>query len=200
MILHRLLDHDLHRAKRGVDAIPMWLETPAKPGFLPAIVSLSTPKFAVTRKLTDDGKLRSGVFSYDSDRIDEVIPNFIKSAHDLSVQMKWPNIFDKAKPAFDYIQKHSGMKVHPHLALVPSAWTDAKLTKWVGKSNIKTSMSKDSKTATTVLWDICRVQRCAVHVPVFCSRPDFVGMYTQFVGGKSSILLHNVKVGLAFCP
>ena len=206
MILLRLLDHDLHRAKRGIEAVPMWIETPAKPGFLPAVVSLSTPKFAVARKLTSDGKLRAGVFSYDSDRVDEIIPGLMDSAYQLSVQEKWPNIFKSARPAFEYVQKHSGTTAQPHLVLIPKKWSDAKLSKWAGKANVSKADSKDlmdkavEQTYVTVLWKICRVYRCDVSMPVFASRPDFVGMYTQLVGGKTSILLHNIRAGLAFCP
>lgn len=184
----------------------MWIDTPAKPQFLPAIVSLSTPKFAISRKLTDDGKLRAGVFNYDSDRVDEVIPDLMQAAYDLSVSAKWSNIFKAPAPAFQYLQKQSGTTTQPHMVLIPTDWTDAKLHKWVGKPNVAVVDSKDvmdkafSQTSVTVLWRVCRVQRCAVKMPIFCSRPDFVGMYTQLVGGKSSILLHNVKSGLAFCP
>lgn len=192
MILVKILDHDLHRSRKGVDAIPLWLETPAKAAFLPAVVSSSRGSFLVSRKLTKDEKIRSGVFSYDSDRLDEAIGNMMSAAHALSVKEGWKNVFcgkSAAASAFSYIQESSGMKSQPHACLVPEIWSDGEVQKFMGKD-------LDS----SVYCKICRVYLCKVPFPVMLSRPDFVGMYTQFVGGKSSIILHNIKNGIAFCP
>lgn len=200
MILLRLLDHDLHRARKSVDAVPLWIETPAKPGFVPAIVSLSTPKFGVSRKLKG-GRLRSGVFAYDSDRLDEVITDLMRSALDLSKSEDFPNRFDGPAEAFAYVQKQSGTTSQPHALLVPDSWTDEQLLKWGGPEMSKSAEAdgRDKYSSSFVYGKVCRVIRYKVDAPVFFSRPDFVGMYTQFVGGHSSIVLHNVRNGLAFC-
>jgi hypothetical protein len=180
--------------------VPLWIETPANPGFLPAIVSLSSPKFGVTNKLVN-GSIRSGVFSYDSDRLDEMIPLMLDSAYKLSESQSWPNCFNKPIDAFTYIQEQSGMTVHPHIVLVPISWSDSKLKKWGGDyiSESTNNIEKSVGITPLIYNKICRVVRSNITMPVFFSRPDFVGMYTQFIGGKSSIILHNVRNGLAFC-
>jgi len=166
------------------------METPARPSFLPAVVSSSQGKFLISRKLTRDGKLRSGVFKYDSDRLDEIIESMIQTCYDLSLDEAWPNIFTGKKPihqAFDYIQTNTGVASQPHICLIPAGKTD--FQKLAGKDLVDGVFKK-----------VCRIQPSKVPFPVMFSRPDFVGMYTQFVGGRSSLLLHNVKNGLAFCP
>jgi hypothetical protein len=197
MILLRLLDHDLHRSRASVQAVPLWIETPAKPAFVPAVISgsgMDNPekRFLVARKLTKDGKLRSGVFKYDSDRVDELIIDMMKFAYDLSVQENWPNIFRGKKSlgaAFDYVQKAAGVTSQPHMVLVPEGPAIAAFNKSAGKD-----------LADSVYRKVCRVTPLKVGFPIFCSRPDYVGMYTQFVGGRSSILMHNIRNGLSFCP
>jgi len=202
MILLRILDHDLHRYRQGVNGHVMWIETPAKASFLPAVVSLSTPRFAVSRKLTQ-GMIRSGVFKHDPDRLDEVIPDLMSAAYSLSTEEKWDNVHSSPKAAFDWLQRKSGTTVQPHALLVPASWADARLEKWAGKGSISRGESvarpDGTKDAVTVYRKVSRVHRCQVPLPVFLSRPDFVGMYTQILGGRSSILLHNVKAGMAFC-
>ena len=204
MILLRILDHDLHKTRRGVDATPLWLEVPARPEFLPAIVSLSSAKFGISRKLTKDGKIRSGIFKYDSDRLDEIIPDLLTAAYGLSVEEKWNNIHSSAAAAFKWVQEKSGTTTQPHICLVPTKWTPAKLQKWAGKDNLLTGVSAakpdGTQEAATSYQKVCRIQPANVPFPAFFSRPDFVGMYTQIMGGKSSIVLHNVKNGIAFCP
>lgn len=202
MILLQILDHDLHRSKRGVEGTVFWIEIPSKPSFLPAIVSLSTPKFTVSRKISN-GLIRSGVFSHDQDRLDELIPDLMSAAYSLSKEEKWDNIHRTAKSAFDWLQKQSGTEAQPHCVLVPSSWSQSQFDEWAGKTNITrgnvSSHSGSTMDAVVVYKKICRVHRCGVAFPVFLSRPDFVGMYTQILGGKTSIILHNVKLGMAFC-
>ncbi len=193
MILLKILDHDLHRSRKGADAVPLWLETPAKPGFLPAVVSSSRGQFLVSRRLTKDGRLRSGIFEYNSDKIDGVLGDMVSAAHGLSVAEKWENSFSgkgAAKSAFSYVQRAAGVSSQPHACLYPGSWSAPDLAKFLGK---------DSDVAG-VFMKVCRLHSCGVPFPVFLSRPDFVGMYTQFVGGRSSVVLHNVKSGMAFCP
>jgi hypothetical protein len=197
MILLRLLDHDLHRSRQSIQAVPLWIETPAKPSFVPALISGSgmdkpEKRFLVTRKLTKDGKLRSGVFKYNSDLIDEVVRDMIDAAYNLSIQENWPNIFrgkNQLRGAFEYIQKNAGVTSQPHICLIPEGQAADSFIKAAGKDLVDNVYRK-----------VCSTAPCKFPFPVFGSRPDYVGMYTQFVGGRSSILLHNIKSGLAFCP
>ena len=205
MILLRLLDHDLHMSRDASKTIPLWIETPANEGFLPAVVSLTTPgNFGIARHLFG-GRIRSGVFAYDSDRLDEVIPIMLRSALGLSRSEGYPNLFKDPRGAFAYIQKQTGVTSQPHAVIVPDSWSDERVEKWGGKDLVKKSStdvvgSVDIHASPYTFGKTCRVVRYAADCPVFFSRPDFVGMYTQFVGGKTSIVLHNVKSGLSFCP
>lgn len=187
MILTRLLEHDLHRAKAGVEAVPLILETPAKSNFVPALVStIDSGRFLVTRRLTKDGKLRSAVFKHDPDKIDDILRPLIDAAYSMSEEEKFPNRFSKPAAAFNYVFETSGTGAHPHILLIPET-EGTVLEKWLGKEYDGRTYKK-----------ICRVVSADVTVPVFFSRPDFVGLYTQFLGGRSSIALHNVGRGLAF--
>lgn len=202
MILLHLLDHDLHKA-RSAAAMPLWLETPARPEFMPCLVSASRPhKFLTSRRLTKEGKVRSGIFPYDADRIDDVLRDLVLAARDLSVSEGWDNVLPNPASAFDYVRRASGMNTQPHILLVPSKWSDKKLSSWSGGDvSIPEIRGKSSSGSTHPTYrGTCKVQPCSVDFPVFCSRPDFVGMYTQFAGGKSSIVIHNVRNGMAFCP
>ena len=195
MILLRILEHDLHRAKRGLNASPYMIEVPARPAFVPAVISNTRGKFIVSRKLTEGDRIRVGIFEYNADRLDETIDTMFDVAYSLSRDEKWGNIFmgngaTTAKAAFDYIGDHSGMPgVQPHACLIPESWSHTKTGKFFGAKNYDGRKYKR----------ICHVALARVTFPVFCSRPDMVGMYTQFMGGKSGILLHNIKEGLAFC-
>lgn len=149
-------------------------------------------RFLVSRKLTQDGKLRSGVFKYDSDRIDDIIGDLMQAAYDLSIKENWPNVFrgkNQLSKAFAYIQGSAGVSSQPHICLVPEDSSTSAFDKAAGKDVVDGVYKK-----------VCRVTPSKVAFPIFGSRPDYVGMYTQFVGGRSSILLHNIKNSLAFCP
>lgn len=200
MILLHLLDHDLHKA-RNASSAPLWLETPAKPEFLPCLVSASRPhKFLTSRHLTREGMIRSGIFTYDADRVDDLLPDLMSSAYSLSVHEKWDNVFSDPLLAFDHVRRASGMNSQPNVLLVPTKWTDKKLSDWSkGEITFPDVRGKSNTSSFPMFRGTCRVQPCKVDIPVFLSRPDFVGMYTQFAGGKSSILLHNVRSGMAFC-
>jgi hypothetical protein len=203
MILLKILEHDLHRSKRQ-NAVPLFLETPAKPQFLPAIVSSSRGLFLVSRKLTSESKIRTGIFKYDSDRLDEIIGSMFRSAYELSKLEKWNNEFAKPEEAFAYIQTISGTQSQPHICLVPDSWPRTKLLKWAGKDNISESqiisggITNSNKSVIPKYKSICKILPTNVDFPIFLSRPDFVGLYTQIAGGSSSILLHNIKNGIAF--
>lgn len=190
MLILKILDHDLHRARQEM-AIPMAILVPDAKGHSPVLVSSTRGKFIVRRKLFQ-GSHPCGVFKYDSDRLDDIIVNITEAALQLSLDEKWANVFTKPGPAFDYIHQRAGTRGQPHACLVPTEWDDAKLGKWFGKDfEIAGGVATYRKT--------CRVHRCNTKVPAFFSRPDYVGLFTQVVGGNSSILLHNVRDGMSFC-
>lgn len=190
MLTLKILENDLHRSKRET-ANPLIVEIPARPEFLPALVSNSVGEFLVARKMTGDGKIRTGVFRHDPEKIDQIIPKMLKAALDLSVAEQWPNVFGPTefKKAFVYVKAESFMPAQPHVCLVPSAWDRDKLAK-----AMKTSVDAPKYQR------YCRIVPIDIPFSVFLSKPDMVGLYTHFLnGGSSSILLHNVKKGMAFC-
>ncbi len=197
MILFKILEHDLHRSKAGASSVPLLIEVPARPEFVPALVSNARGEFLVSRKLVRNKDntgcwIRVGVFEHDPDRLDDVLAPMTSSAYELSIGEKWKNVFhgeDAAESAFAYLQKTSGFDGQPHVCVVPSSWSHVRISKFFGKDFSGTKFKK-----------VCHVARAKVPMPVFLSRPDMVGMYTQFMGGRSSILLHNIKLGLALCP
>jgi hypothetical protein len=226
MILSKVLEYDLHRS-RVPGAIPQFVHMPAPPSFLPALISNSRGKFVVTRQLyfgnndryfipkngspeirnghglvldapTDEKQLQqlylvSAVFSHDSDRIDDVVPDMFDAAYDLSVEDGMPNVFSGPKcamKAFSYVQKSSGMKIQPHVCLVPESWSPDEVSAFFG-DGYDPEKRRFHK--------YCRSIGSKVRRPVFLSRPDMVGLYTQFMGGGASIVLSNVRLGMAFC-
>jgi len=194
MILLKILEHDLHRA-RDHRTIPILIEVPAIPDFLPALVSSSRGEFLVSRRLTSTSHIRVGVFSYDSDRLDDILLSMTNAAYELSCDEGWPNVVigkNLARTGFDYISKQCPTPGQPHVCLIPQSWTPSESSRFFGSRNLDSNRRKYRK--------YCRVVPAKVVMPVFLSRPDMVGMYTQFMGGKTSILLHNVRRGMVFCP
>lgn len=208
MILLRILEHDLHRSRQG-DAVPLCVGVPAKPEFLPAIVTNSKGKFVAIDHLGpskglkglipnvpwDDNSIYGLVFSWDPDRIDDVVGDMCSAAYELSVSKQWGNVFSgrsAARRAFDYISSSSGLAGQPHVCLVPEGWSSPKIRRFFGQANLDAQQRKYRR--------YCRIVPSKTGIPVFLSRPDFVGMYTQFMGGSSSIVLHNVCLGMSFCP
>lgn len=192
MILFRILDHDLHRSKKD-DAHPLMIEIPALPEFVPAVVSGSRGQFLVSKKLTNDGKIRVGIFSRNSEKMDGLITEMFSVAFELSNSNEWPNVMTgkaSVKRAFNYISGQ--FDGQPHVCLVPESWSTTRVRKVFGCKNLS---SNDFKYR-----DYCRLVYAKVSFPIFLSRPDMVGMYTQFLGDKSAIVLHNVKRGISFCP
>lgn len=205
------METDIHRSREGVVASPLFLETPANPAFFPAIVSDSRGKMVVRPTITTPNQILvrhgldskknilatgdgviSGIFSHDPDRLDDFLDPIFQAALSLSRDQKWPNIFPGRRPtkAFEYVRQNSGMKTQPHVCLVPSEWEDRDIKKWMGLSNYDGDKYRG----------VSRVVRAKIKFPVFCSRPDMVGIFTQFLGGKSSVVVHNVKLGLGLCP
>lgn len=194
MILLKILEHDLHRSRKE-GAVPLMIEVPAKPEFVPALVSNARGEFLVSRRLTATDHIRVGVFSYDSDRVDDTVLAMTNAAYELSRDEKWKNVMDgrgPARAAFNYVRKRSPVPGQPHVCLVPHTWTGGATRKFFGSKNLDGKGRRYRK--------YCRVVPAKVVMPIFLSRPDMVGMYTQFMGGNTSILLHNVKRGMAFCP
>ena len=224
MILLRILEHDLHRSRSGT-SIPYQIDVPAMIDFVPAVISSTRGKFLVSRKLTngDDviykpkgelpmlirgGKIIKkdidvssktlyigvGVFSQESENADTLIGDMMSAAFKLSIEDNLGNVFsgkDRASKGFSYIQKSSGMVIQPHVCLMPADWTSDKKKRFFGTDHDDSS-GKYKK--------ICRIVPCTVPFPVFLSRPDMVGLYTQFLGGGAAILIHNIALGMAFCP
>jgi len=168
------------------------IEVPANPNFVPAIISTTRGKFIVTNKLVEGNYLRVGIFEHNSDRMDDVLSELFDAAYVLSRDSGWKNVFvgeGAAKLAFDYIGEQSGMpEAQPHACLVPESWSHDKVQDFFVDDYDGRKYRK-----------ICRIASAKVIMPIFCSRPDMVGMYTQFMGGKSGILLHNIRAGVAFC-
>lgn len=191
MILTRVLHHDLHKSDNPNIFIP-WIEY-SHFHTLPVIVSSSRGKFLTARRFHANNIIRAGTFNYDSDQIDNVLDDMFTSAMTLSKEEKWGNVFSgksAASNAFDYILDEDNFG-QPHACLVPHAWTDDEKFAFFGKRNIVNHVRYKK---------YCRIYPAEVSFPIFCSRPDMVGLYTQFVGGTHSIVLHNIKMGLAFCP
>lgn len=202
MILLQVLDFELHRNRKGSEAVPKKVLSPAKASFLPAVVSdidgtfISCPiLMGDDMKPVRDGKdgfLLSGVFSHDSDALDDLIDPLFGTAFNLAHESGWPNIFagkNACSRAFSYVQDQAGLKSQPHVCLVPREWDVPRLEGFFGKELDLDGM-RYRKT--------CRVRACKIQNPVFLSRPDYVGQITQFLGGRTSVVLHNVKLGMAF--
>lgn len=209
MILHRILDHDLHMARgQAANAYPYQLETQGRPGWFPLIVSgLSWDKYLVAQRIHPGGKIMSGIFRYDPDRIDDVIMPLFMAAYELSVSQNWRNINPDPLTSFRYIQKSSGSEIQPHVVLIPEGWSRTKLFRWGGREQfaeraiVKGKKSKSNRNIPHIIYRrICRVVHAKVVMPIFLSQPDYVGTYTQITGGLSSIILHNVRRGISFCP
>jgi hypothetical protein len=201
-ILEKILDQDLHRSRKS-DAIPYMTEIAAIPNLFPVVVSNARGGFVISPKPIGS-MARVGVFEYDLNNIDELISPMMKTCFELSKSQNFENVFKTPTEAFDYIKETSGLENQPHVCLVPNSWGQSKTKKWLGKSGEKRDIEEGEKSDSIVIVPrisykkVCRVLECGVDIPVFLSRPDFVGMYTRFMGVGNAILLHNVRMGLAF--
>lgn len=192
MLLLKILHHDLHRSRKP-GASPFAIIVPDNVGHSPVLVSTTRGEFVVRRKLVQGGH-PCGCFEWDSDRLDDLIGKIVQASYDLSLNEGWSNIFQSASEAHAYIRRTSGTTMLPANCLIPKDWTDADLEDWAGgKRHLsRTNIGEFYKGK-------CRLNRCNTEIPVFLSRPDYVGLYTAMAGGLSSILLHNVKNAMAFC-
>lgn len=195
MILTKVLENDFHRGKPGI--VPYMIEVPASADFLPAVVSNTRGDFlAVTKMVTgeDVPRIRVGIFEHEPEKIDLMIFPFVKVAFDLSKANKWENVFcgkTSADSAFKYIRKQSALDNQPHACLVPIEWSTDKVLNFLRRKKLTVPEIRFKK--------CCRVVSCNTPLPVFLSRPDYVGMMTYFAGGSFGIVLHNVRRGMAFC-
>lgn len=220
MLLTELLDHDLHRSRGGAP-IPYMIEVPVPKEAFPVVVSGTRGQFIVARKSRPNDMAGVGVFDFDSEKLDSLIGPLVAAAHSLSEgslsdstektvvrsfgkdapghrAVKVPGTFansfsgpEAARRAFDYLRENSGLKAQPHACLVPDSWDEKKVSSFFGKEYDR---------GRRKFRECCRVVSHDVPMPVFFSRPDMVGMYTQFMGGGAALLLHNVELGMAFCP
>lgn len=184
MIIETILEYDFHKSS-GKDRHPLLLEIPAKLDFLPAVVSSSRPnKFIVTNSITKDNRIRTGVFQYRDENLDVFLKPLFDCAYDCSVNYGFPNRFKKIDEAMKYIVNSSGMNSQPHIILVPNTFSkETRIDLFGEPDGLKYKNS--------------RLVNCDISHAVLLSRPDFVGMLTRFESGIS-IVLHNVKLGVAF--
>jgi hypothetical protein len=190
MIISRILQHDFHKSKKENIWIP-WIEFSDLP--VPCLVSSTRGKFLVARKHHDNGIIKSGTFEYSSDQLDDHLNPLIQSALNLSISEKHSNRFNgktAAKDAFDFmLEKHKFGQ--PYICLIPNAWTDVIKNKFFGKKNINESNKYN---------EYCKILTAPIEFPVFLTKPSDVGTYVQLIGDTHSIVVHNVKFGMAFCP
>lgn len=194
MILIKITDHDLFRSKENEKVIPLYEEIAFSSDKLPALISSTKGEFLVSRKIFPGNVIRTGVFDYDSDKVDNILEKFYVAGLALSLEEKWDNVFsgkNAAQNAFNYIKRSSGLVGQPHVCLYPSSWIEDDIFTFFSKKKVDMNKRKYNK--------YCELVPSRVAYPVFVSRPDMVGLYTQYVGGKSSLVFHNVKLGVAFC-
>lgn len=187
MLMLKILENDLHRS-RNSSAVPLIVEVPARPEFLPSLVSNSVGNFLVSRKLTQESRIRVGVFAHNPDKIDDLIPRMLQSALNLSKDEGWGNVFTDAKSAFKHVKSESNMPVQPHVCVVPSSWEKDRVMQVL---HMKSDATKYQK--------YCHVVQHDIPFIAFLSKPEQVGLYTHFLGGHAALLLHNVRRGIAFC-
>ncbi len=182
-ILASILELDYHKTKNP-DSRGLILETPARIEFLPAIISSTTAsKFLTSTRLTSEGRIRSGIFK-SQENLDVYLVPLIDAAYKLSISQSWGNIFESDEPAVAYIKASADLDESPFTFLVKSGHG-------ISSGDTEgTSVSKKYLGARLVEWD--------QNYSVVFSRPDLVGLLTQFSNSHASILLHNVRLGMAF--
>lgn len=181
--LFRIFEIDFHDAKNA-NTVPLFQEVPILNTFLPVIVSSDTRgKFIVSRKMTKEGRVRVGI--YDDISFDpSVIYSLFDKALELSVQEKFDNVFkfENINDAYNYLIDQSGLNILNGSILVPN--------------NFNMSSNSDF---VDYKYKNFTVYRSKLPYFVLLSKPDYVGLCTRFFGLRTSILLHNVKMGVAFC-
>lgn len=185
-LIQKILDNDLFRYRKE-SSLPLFIEVPCKKEFLPCLVSASRPdKFLEVNRLTPESNIRTGVFQYDGAHLDMMLSSLIEAAYQISVAKSFGNTFSEVKPAIAYIKKSSGLSNFPQQALYPMNSSEESLGKY--------GISLDSKGSSNgVKWNGTHVSRIVV-----LSRPDFVGMIHSMGRDHYSVILHNIKLGMAF--
>lgn len=212
MILLNVLNHDLKRSK-GSHKVAHLYEVPVDVSSLPALVSGPRGQFIQakhpTRLTFTDGGIKiskddrpepslvTATFNHDPDRMDEILGPLVMAAYELSVGSKFPNRFNSPSLGFDYVKEHSHPHlIQPHVCLVPSSWKEKDV-----RSRFDADLKFSGKKGDSVKCkyrEYCRVIPAPVHLPVFMSKPETMGLYTQFMGGTSSVALYNIAKGMAF--
>lgn len=186
---HKILDHDLHRSKIDGEKRIFILEVPGRKEFLPCVVSTSDKgRFIENNSITNDNRIRTGVFEGSEEALDEILPNLFTKAYEISKIRNYSNIFGNPNQCCEYLKDTSGYKNIPNICFLPSEWSNGKL-----KSLFK-SISLEEGT----LFKGCKYVLCDVKFGVFLSRPDFVGLYTRLPNNQNSIILHNIELGMSF--
>jgi len=198
MILYKLFDHDFNW-KKSNSSVPFMIEVPANKDYLPAIISTSGgkkvgKKFLVSDRLHPGDILKVGVFQHSPESIDDLIPDFVRTAFTLSKAMKYGNILKTPQECFDFLRKTSKLETQPHICLIPSNWSSVRIKKFFGKDNLL-----DIAEDIFVYHKCCRIVSSQVEFPVFFSKPDYIGMIAQFNGGNFAIVSHGIRNSIAFC-
>ncbi len=197
MILQKVLDVNFH-GKRNSDnsGRPLFIELSIPSTFLPVIVSsVKFDRYILVNKVSSGGTIRSGIFNYDPDRIDEILGPLFSFAFKTSEKLKLNNIFSSATKARNYIKKTSGDDLYPNIALIPNSMDEESLKKIFKNSLIPPSSGENRYFS---LDKKCNLIHCNVSNIIFLSKPDYVGLLTQISGGMTSVLLHNLEKGFSF--
>jgi len=201
MIIESILEVDSVSPTQKMSSNSFMVETPSLPSFVPSVISTTRGNFIVVSKMFEGNRIRSGVFSHPHSRIDEIIGPLFKACYDFSIKNGLENVFSDPSSAFSHITESSGSEYQPHSVLIPSDWDHDKLVSWAGNDNL-TIESGGEDSVDIRPWKfrmICNIKYCNVDLPVFLSRPDFVGLYYFFAGDLNSVVLHNLEFGMAFC-
>jgi len=187
--LHKILDHDLHKTKVGMNSRVLLIETPGKKEFLPCVVSTADKgRFLINNSITKEGRIRSGVFEGAEESLDVIIPPLFTKAYELSIQKEYSNIFSDSQSCLSYIKDKSGFKKVPGMCFIPFSWSDVNLKRVFPGLSLEDGMING----------YCKFLKIEMEFAVFLSRPDFVGLYTRLPNNQNSVILHNVEFGLAF--
>lgn len=200
VIVEEIFDVDSASPMQKISTLSFMIETPSLPNFIPAVVSTTRGNFIHVNKLYEGKKIRSGIFSHPHSRIDEMIGSIFLSCFELSEKMEYENIFSNPLDAFDHVKKSSGSEYQPHILLIPSTWDEDKLLYWSTDNLTRKEVGDGEINIFPYKFkDFCNIKYCSVHIPVFLSRPDFVGLYYSFTENLNSVVLHNIEFGMAFC-
>jgi len=178
-LIYKILDYDLMRTRStSNEGRPFFIENPGRKEFLPSVVStMDKGRFLINNSITKDSKIRSGAFSSSEETIDEVLVNLFEKAFECSQSFGFKNIFTTDLEAIEYIRNESGYKYCPMWCLTGS----------------DSSHDENPHNDTYKMLYVIGLPR-----KIFLSKPDYVGLITRLPNNFNSIILHNVKSGIAF--